>query len=121
MVLLHGFPEFWGCCHGAGGRRWRRRRVVRRRWVAVGLVALGAVVIGVLAVGAVAIWLFAAGAVAIRLTAVGAVRFGLLVGLRPPDGIAPSGTYMPGMGAQVAGDGWPVPGWWRWHRTVARI
>jgi hypothetical protein len=71
--------------------------------VAVGLVALGAVVIGLVAVGAVAIGLFAAGAVAIGLTAVGAVTFGLLVGPRPPDGIAPSGTYVPGDGRPGGG------------------
>jgi hypothetical protein len=67
--------------------------------VAVGLVALGAVVIGLVAVGAVAIGLVAAGAVAIGLTAVGAVTFGLLVGPRPPDGIAPLGDLHAGDGA----------------------
>jgi hypothetical protein len=71
--------------------------------VAVGLVALGGVAIGLVAVGAVAIGLFAAGAVAIGLTAMGAVTFGLLLGPRPPDGIAPSGGLH-------AGDGRPGGG-----------
>ena len=60
--------------------------------VAVGLVALGGVAIGLVAVGAVAIGLFAAGAVAIGLTAMGAVTAGLIMGSRPPGGIAPSGN-----------------------------
>ena len=71
--------------------------------VAVGLAAVGAVAIGLVAVGAVAIGLFMAGAVAIGLTAVDARSRSGCPGPRPPDGIAPMGAYMPGMGAQVAG------------------
>jgi hypothetical protein len=70
--------------------------------VAVGPVALGAVALGLVAVGAVAVGLFAAGAVAVGLTAVGAVTAGLLVGPRPPGGIAPSGSCRPRTGARVA-------------------
>jgi hypothetical protein len=50
------------------------------------------VAFGLVAVGAVAIGLFAAGAVAVGLTAVGPVTAGLLVGPRPPGGIASSGN-----------------------------
>jgi hypothetical protein len=69
--------------------------------VAIGLVALGAVALGLVAVGVVAIGLFAAGAVAIGLTAMGVVTAGLVVGPRPPGGIARRGTCGPRMGAQV--------------------
>jgi hypothetical protein len=82
-----------------GGRQaGGRYRLGRAR----GVIALGDVATGLVAVGAVAVGLFAAGAVAVGLTAVGAVTAGLLVGPRPPGGIAPSGSCRPRTGARVA-------------------
>jgi hypothetical protein len=70
--------------------------------VAIGLFSVGGVAVGQAALGALAVGLVAVGgrghravrgrAVAVGLTAVGPVTAGLLVGPRPPGGIAPSGN-----------------------------